>query len=133
EGSDDTSKCLSGCCTVGGDGDGDGKFEVIARSGERQGGGARVSESECPAEQVAADPHDGEVRQQRQSDAGNVEGAVSDLVTLKGKQDDDSEKQAVQRPRADFGHERRFVPASSLCLFAESSRQVAGQQRDAKK
>ena len=53
---------------------GDRQLEVVARRSERQGGGPLVGEAECLAERERPEPHDGEVAQQRQGDAGDVRG-----------------------------------------------------------
>ena len=76
ERADDAGQGLAGGDAEGGDRDGDGEFEVVARRGERQGGGALRSRgpSAAPSE-VAAAPHDREVGQQRQRDADDVRAA----------------------------------------------------------
>lgn len=61
EGSDDAGEGLTGGGPVGGDRDGDGKFEVVACGGESESGGALVSEAGKLAIEVAAAPHDREV------------------------------------------------------------------------
>ena len=47
------------------DRDGDGELEVVARSGERQSGGARIPQTQHGPEQEPAAPHHREVDQQR--------------------------------------------------------------------
>ena len=114
ERTDDAGEGLPGRRAVGGDGDGDREFEVVARGRERQRGGALIAQAEHGAEKVAAAPHDGEVRQQRQRDARDVQGSAGDLITLQRKQNDDGEQQAVQSPRTDPRQERGLVPVAAL-------------------
>src|SRR5699024_8677541 len=75
ERSDDTGKCLTGCGTESADCDGDGELEVVARCGERERRRAGVAEAEGSPREEPDEPHHGEVDEQRQCDAHDVEGA----------------------------------------------------------
>jgi hypothetical protein len=57
------------------------------------------------ADRKGAEPHDGEVGEQRERDAGDVERLVGDPLPLQREEDHDREQQPVQRDRADAGDE----------------------------
>src|SRR6478672_6129709 len=65
ERADHAGEGLAGSRPEGGDRDRDRQLEVVARSSERQRGGALVRHPQETAESEAAAPHQGEVREQR--------------------------------------------------------------------
>lgn len=60
----------------------DGQLEVVSRRGERERGGPFVTEADRSSDQIAAAPHDREVRQQRQRDPHDIQGLRGDLLAL---------------------------------------------------
>ena len=73
ERADDAGERLAGGDAEGGDRDRDGELEVVAGGGEGERRRALVGHAERAPEQEAAAPHQGEVDEQRQGDAGDVE------------------------------------------------------------
>jgi hypothetical protein len=87
----------------GGDGHRDGQLEVVAGGGERERGGALVVQANSLTQSKGASPHDRKVGQQRQRDAGDIQGVVGHLTALQGEEDHDGEQQPVERHRPDVG------------------------------
>jgi hypothetical protein len=59
-----------------------GEFEVVARGGEGEGGGAVVGEPDGLAEGEGAESHEGGVDQQREHDTGDVQRLGGDGLAL---------------------------------------------------
>ena len=79
EGSDDAGEGLARGHAEHADGYGDAELEVVARSGEGDRGVEVVGQPHAQAQPEGGGPHDREVRQQRDGDAGHVEGRGGDV------------------------------------------------------
>ena len=87
------------------DGHGDGEFEVVARCGEGECGGAAVVRTEFSAHEETHQEHDGEINGERDGDAHDIERQFDDFLALECEHHDDGEEQRREGDRRDFRDE----------------------------
>src|SRR5579875_1202364 len=129
EGTDDSRQRLTRGDAEYTDAHGDRELEVVPRCGEGERRRPLVGEAESSAEGERAEPHDGEVAEERQRDPGDVGRTCGDRVTLEGEEDHDRVQQAVEGEGAETGKEPLLVPGSAPPALPHRSREEAGDER----